>query len=40
MYWEGGPPTEVADLMDNSMPVLFKKMMLARITSDIAKADE
>ncbi|KAJ3553462.1 hypothetical protein NM688_g3601 [Phlebia brevispora] len=24
-YWEGGPPTDVADMIDNSLPILYKK---------------
>ena len=39
-YWEGGPPTEVADLIDNTMPILYRKMVHKRITKDIAEADK
>ena len=39
-YWEGGPPTDVADLIDNSMPILYRKMVHKRITKDIAAADK
>lgn len=39
-YWEGGPPTEVADIIDNSMPILYRKMLHKRITADIAEADK
>lgn len=39
-YWEGGPPTDVADLIDNSMPILYRKMVHKRITKDIAEADK
>ena len=40
VYWEDGPPTEVADLIDNSMPVLYRKMVHKRIAKDIAEADK
>lgn len=39
-YWEGGPPTEVADIIDNSMPIFYRKMLHKRITADIAEADK
>ncbi|THG93043.1 hypothetical protein EW026_g8077 [Hermanssonia centrifuga] len=38
-YWEGGPPTNIADMIDNSMPILYRKMLHTRITKDIAEAD-
>lgn len=40
IYWEDGPPTEVADLIDNSMPVLYRKMLHKRVAADIAEADK
>ncbi|KAI0089780.1 hypothetical protein BDY19DRAFT_85160 [Irpex rosettiformis] len=40
IYWEDGPPTEVADLIDNSMPVLYRKMVHKRVAKDIAEADK
>ncbi|EKM55953.1 uncharacterized protein PHACADRAFT_144909 [Phanerochaete carnosa HHB-10118-sp] len=39
-YWEGGPPVEQCDLIDLSMPILYRKMIHKRITQDIAKADK
>ena len=39
-YWEDGPPVDVGDLIDNSMPILYRKMVHKRITADIAKADQ
>lgn len=39
-YWEDGPPVEIGDLIDNSMPILYRKMVHKRITKDIAKADQ
>lgn len=39
-YWEGGPPVEQCDLIDLSMPILYRKMIHKRITLDIAKADK
>ncbi|KAI0688446.1 FAD/NAD-P-binding domain-containing protein [Cytidiella melzeri] len=39
VYWEGGPPTDVADLIDHSLPVWFKKQFNRRVTRDIAEAD-
>ena len=39
VYWEGGPPTDVADMIDNSMPILYRKMIHKRITKSIADAD-
>ncbi|KAI0344328.1 FAD/NAD(P)-binding domain-containing protein [Trametopsis cervina] len=38
-YWEGGPPTDVVDRMDNSMPLLFNKLLAQRKTKEIADAD-
>lgn len=40
VYWEGGPPTDVGDMIDNSMPILYRKMIHKRITKDIAAADQ
>ncbi|KAI0344345.1 FAD/NAD-P-binding domain-containing protein [Trametopsis cervina] len=39
-YWQDGPPTEVADLIDNSMPILYRKMIHVRIAEEIAEADK
>lgn len=39
-YWEGGPPVEMCDLIDLSLPILYRKMIHKRITLDIAKADK
>ncbi|KAI0791868.1 hypothetical protein C8Q75DRAFT_876016 [Abortiporus biennis] len=39
LYWEGGPPTEVADLFGNSLPHNFNKLLLQRISAQIEEAD-
>ncbi|KAI0697450.1 FAD/NAD(P)-binding domain-containing protein [Cytidiella melzeri] len=40
VYWEDGPPVEVADLIDNSLPIPYRKMIHTRIAKDIAEADK
>lgn len=39
VYWQDGPSTHTADLIDNSMPILYRKMLHKRVTKDIADAD-
>ncbi|KAI0344326.1 FAD/NAD(P)-binding domain-containing protein [Trametopsis cervina] len=39
-YWEGGPPTEIADRLDNSIPIIFSKLIAQRQTKEIADADK
>jgi len=39
VYWQDAPPTEVADLIDHSLPVWFKKQYNKRVTKEIAEAD-
>ena len=39
-YWESGPPTEVADVIDNSMPILYCKVVHKHITKDIVVANK
>lgn len=38
-YWEGCPPTEVADLVFHSYPNHVMRLMHTRLTKDIADAD-
>ncbi|THH30834.1 hypothetical protein EUX98_g3356 [Antrodiella citrinella] len=40
LYWEGGPPTDVADHLNNTMPILFDKVKAVRLTNAIAEADK
>lgn len=40
LYWEGGPPTDVADHLNVSVPILFDKIKSPRLTKDIAEADK
>ena len=39
MYWEGGPPTDEADRLDNSTPILFSKLLAQRATAVIKQKD-
>ena len=39
LYWEGSPPTEIADLIHASTTSQFKRLMLRRTTKEIADAD-
>ena len=40
LYCEGGPPTDVADLIDQSMPVFMKVPIFARGTHALAQIDQ
>ncbi|KAG2078548.1 FAD/NAD(P)-binding domain-containing protein [Suillus decipiens] len=40
IFWEGGPPTDVADRINASYPNSFLKLMHQRVTKDIADADK
>ncbi|KAI0074816.1 FAD/NAD(P)-binding domain-containing protein [Panus rudis PR-1116 ss-1] len=39
LYWQDGPPTEIADRIDNSFPFYFVKMLAKRICASIHEAD-
>ena len=39
LYWEGGPPTHVSDLIDNSTSILYRKLIAQRLIKDLAEAD-
>ena len=39
VYWEGGPPTEYADRVSASITTHYKKLMLKRVTKEIADID-
>ncbi|KAH8084312.1 hypothetical protein BXZ70DRAFT_568551 [Cristinia sonorae] len=39
LYWEGGPPTDAADRIANTLPVRLNKLLWARKTRSIAEAD-
>lgn len=39
-YWEGGPPIEEADRLDNSVPILFNKLLAQRGTAIIKEKDQ
>ena len=38
-YWEGGPPIDEADRLENSVPALFAKLLAQRATSYTKKKD-
>ena len=38
-YWEGGPPIDEADRLENSVPILFAKLLAQRGTAHIKKLD-
>ena len=40
LYYEDAPPTEVADLIDQSMPVFFKVPIFARTTRLFEQMDQ
>ncbi|KAI0917747.1 hypothetical protein AcV7_007077 [Taiwanofungus camphoratus] len=40
IYWEGAPPTDVADRIHVSMPTFVTKLMHQRVTADSAEADK
>ncbi|KAI0933038.1 hypothetical protein AcW1_000021 [Taiwanofungus camphoratus] len=40
LYWEGGPPIDVADRVHASMPMLLAKLIQQRVTAEIAEADK
>ncbi|PSS35577.1 hypothetical protein PHLCEN_2v1454 [Hermanssonia centrifuga] len=40
LFWEGGPPTETADRLDNSLPILFTKLLAQRKAATIHEADK
>lgn len=40
LYWEGGPPTDDADLISASFPINFMRVMNPRLTAEIAAADK
>lgn len=39
-YWEGAGPTDVADRVHTSMPILMVKELHKRLTAEIAEADK
>ena len=39
-FWEGAPPTEVADRLFESIPKYLLRLMHVRLTKDIAEADK
>ncbi|KAI0089793.1 FAD/NAD(P)-binding domain-containing protein [Irpex rosettiformis] len=39
-YWEGGPPTETADRIENTMPILLAKLFAQRQTVELAEKDK
>lgn len=39
-YWEGAPPTDIADLTYHSYPNNLLRLIHMRITRDIAEADK
>ena len=39
LYWEGGPPTDVADRINASFPNNLMRLMHTRVSKDIADAD-
>jgi len=40
LYWEGGPPTEIADRFANSIPNYFGKLIAQRVAAGIHEADK
>ncbi|TCD66290.1 hypothetical protein EIP91_001581 [Steccherinum ochraceum] len=38
LYWEGGPPTDVADHLNNSVPILFDKVKSVQLLDGLHKA--
>ena len=38
-YWEGGPPIDEADRLENSVPILFSKLLAQRATAKIKARD-
>jgi len=40
LYSEGGPPTDIADLINASFPINFMRIMNKRLTAGIAEADK
>ncbi|CAL1697215.1 unnamed protein product [Somion occarium] len=40
LYWEGGPPTEQADRLSNSVPIYFSKLIAQRKCAHIHEADK
>lgn len=40
LYWEGGPPTEEADRIANSFPILFSKLVGQRVTAYLKEKDK
>ena len=38
-YWEGGPPIEEADRLENSVPILFGKLIAQRKAAFIKQQD-
>lgn len=40
LYWQGGPPTEEADRLDNTVPIRFKKLLAKRVAAKIHEADK
>ncbi|KAH8092245.1 hypothetical protein BXZ70DRAFT_465945 [Cristinia sonorae] len=40
LFWEGGPPTDIADRIANTIPVRFSKLLGTRRTKAIAEADK
>ena len=39
-YWEGGPPIAEADRRENSVPILFSKLLAQRATAVIKEKDQ
>ncbi|KAI0697467.1 FAD/NAD(P)-binding domain-containing protein [Cytidiella melzeri] len=39
-YWENGPPTEIADRLENSFPIFLAKLFAQRKTQEIAQLDK
>ena len=39
-YWEGGPPTQTADRIEYTLPILLAKLFAQRQTVQLAEADK
>lgn len=39
-YWEGGPPTQTADRLENTIPILLAKLFAQRQTKTLAEQDK
>ena len=40
LHWEGGPPTEIADIISSSFPNNLTRLLHVRVTKEIADADK